>query len=245
MMFCSSIDTLDVKGIVYYGSTPSTPNTTAYPYVDNCLDESISDLVPYLAQNAGSAYWTELEETTKGLNSDNYIRWYLNNNTMQVAWKDPILLQVYENAKSFRNSDALIELPEANKWAYIVIETAMDTPHPIHLHGHDFVILAQGHGTYNSSDVKSLINPPRRDVATLPAYGHLALAFQTDNPGIWLLHCHIGWHAAEGLALQFLERKSEIRGLFEHDDYSTLRSNCASWSAYEKDEDVWESDSGI
>lgn len=40
----------------------------------------------------------------------------------------------------------------------------------------------------------------------LPAGGWLVLAFETDNPGAWLMHCHIAWHVSEGLAVQFLER---------------------------------------
>jgi FtsP/CotA-like multicopper oxidase with cupredoxin domain len=34
-------------------------------------------------------------------------------------------------------------------------------------------------------------NPPRRDVAMLPANGWMVIAFQADNPGAWLLHCHV------------------------------------------------------
>jgi len=60
-------------------------------------------------------------------------------------------------------------------------------------------------------------NPPRRDVATLPVSGYLVIAFLTDNPGAWLMHCHIGWHTSEGLALQFVERYTEIAGLIDYD----------------------------
>jgi len=56
-------------------------------------------------------------------------------------------------------------------------------------HGHDFYILGTGTGSYTSAQQNSLnyINPPRRDVAMLPAGGWLVVAFQTDNPGAWLL----------------------------------------------------------
>ena len=67
--------------------------------------------------------------------------------------------------------------------------------HPIHLHGHDFVILAQSATPYNvttSINTFNFSNPPRRDVALLPIGGYLAIAFKPDNPGVWLLHCHIG-----------------------------------------------------
>ena len=53
-------------------------------------------------------------------------------------------------------------------------------------------------------------NPPRRDVATLPGNGYLAIAFRLDNPGAWLVHCHIAWHASQGLSLEFVESQSDI-----------------------------------
>lgn len=61
---------------------------------------------------------------------------------------------------------------------------------PIHLHGHDFFVLASGSGTYLDSDaVLQTENPPRRDVQMLPAAGYLVIAWQADNPGVWLAHC--------------------------------------------------------
>lgn len=64
--------------------------------------------------------------------------------------------------------------------------------HPFHLHGHDFYILAQvPMATFSDSSALNLSNPPRRDVAMLPASGYLAIAFQNDNPGVWLAHCHV------------------------------------------------------
>lgn len=71
--------------------------------------------------------------------------------------------------------------------------------HPIHIHGHDFVILAQETNAFNeTTEVPkfNFDNPPRRDVALLYAGGYLALAFKPDNPGVWLVHCHIAFHAA-------------------------------------------------
>ena len=67
--------------------------------------------------------------------------------------------------------------------------------HPIHLHGHDFVILGQNTSHYDpveSPKTFNFNNPPRRDVALLPGGGYLAIAFKPDNPGVWLVHCHIG-----------------------------------------------------
>ena len=73
-------------------------------------------------------------------------------------------------------------------------------------------------------------NPPRRDVALLPANGYLIIAFKSDNPGAWLLHCHIAWHASAGLALQVLEREREI-GIPEERMAETKRV-CHNWDLW-------------
>ncbi|CAI7588021.1 unnamed protein product [Penicillium palitans] len=240
---CSDNDSTDnIKGIVYYGSTASTPTTTAYTYTDSCDDEDVSDLVPYLSQSASAPYYNSSEPVTLGTNSESLFRWKMNGTSMQIYWDNPTLLQVWNNDTSFTTESGVVVLPRANQWSYVVIETALTVPHPIHLHGHDFFILAQGTGTYSSSDITSLTNPPRRDVAMLPASGYLVVAFKTDNPGAWLMHCHIGWHTSEGFAIQFLERYSEARKLI---DYDTLNSTCEAWDAYVTESSVEQEDDGI
>ena len=74
----------------------------------------------------------------------------------------------------------------------------------------------------------ALTNPPRRDVATLPGNGFLALAFQLDNPGAWLTHCHIAWHASQGLSLEFVEDQDRIEVAAA--DEAAFRDTCNTWS---------------
>jgi FtsP/CotA-like multicopper oxidase with cupredoxin domain len=52
------------------------------------------------------------------------------------------------------------------------------TLHPIHLYGHDFYLIRSGTGTFTDPS----------EVAMLPAGGWLVLAFETNNPGAWLMH---------------------------------------------------------
>jgi hypothetical protein len=89
----------------------------------------------------------------------------------------------------------------------------------------------------------NLINPPRRDVASLPGNGHLAIAFPLDNPGSWLMHCHIAWHASEGFALQFVETQNSIS--FDDVDTAVMEDTCSNWSAYALTEVYLQEDSGI
>ncbi|KAF1344333.1 Cupredoxin [Delphinella strobiligena] len=240
---CSDNDSTDnIKAIVHYNDSSSTPTTTGYSYTDSCDDESLSDLVPYVSVDADSSYWSQNESVTVAFNSDNLFRWYMNNLSMDVEWTDPSLLQIYNDEDDWDSTSGVITLSEADEWAYIVIETENTVPHPIHLHGHDFLILSQASTSYSSSTTLSLTNPPRRDVAMLPGGGHLVLAFKTDNPGAWLMHCHIGWHTSEGFAIQFIERYDTLKDLIDGD---ALESNCAAWDTYQTAEDIVEDDSGV
>jgi len=124
---------------------------------------------------------------------------------------------------------------------YIVIETPVGLSHPIHLHGHDFYVLSAGNGSYTNQTL-NLANPPRRDVATLPIAGYLVIAFVADNPGSWLLHCHIGWHVSMGFALQIIETPELARQQITDD---SLTENCAAWVEWDAITKVQEIDSGV
>jgi len=114
---------------------------------------------------------------------------------IKVNWENPTLLQVLNgntSASSFPVQNNVIELKQANQWVYFVIDSPIPVAHPIHLHGHDFSILAQGSGTFTPGTTPiNLVNPPRRDVALMPGGGYLVMGWLTDNPGNWLMHCHI------------------------------------------------------
>jgi hypothetical protein len=89
-------------------------------------------------------------------------------------------------------------------------------------------------------------NPVRRDVTMLPARGWLLIAFKTDNPGAWLMHCHIAWHVSGGLAVDFLERPGDLKNIITAADAASYNSNCAAWDAYYPALDPYkQDDSGI
>jgi hypothetical protein len=71
-------------------------------------------------------------------------------------------------------------------------------------------------------------NPPRRDTALLPGGGFLAMAFRPDNPGAWLLHCHIAWHQSSGLGLQILVQPDNLRG--GNGNLTETRRICNNWA---------------
>lgn len=232
----------DIKGIIYYDGSTTEPTTSGYDYTDSCDDET-ENLVPYLSKTVQSpADRTEELPAGIAITSDNLFKWTLNSTSMLVEWGNPTLSQIVNGTTTWDTDNAIIELPNANEWVYVVVSTTLTVPHPIHLHGHDFYVLAQDTGDYSSNVTLKLDNPPRRDTAMLPSAGYLVLAFETDNPGAWLMHCHIGWHTSEGFAVQFIERYDEIAAITDSD---SLSSNCAAWNTHEEEASVEQEDSGV
>ncbi|MED6179978.1 hypothetical protein PIB30_005777, partial [Stylosanthes scabra] len=78
--------------------------------------------------------------------------------------------------------------------------------HPIHIHGFNFYVLAQGFGNYNDTEDESkfnFVNPQVRNTIAVPVGGWAVIRFRADNPGIWLVHCHLENHLPWGLAMTF------------------------------------------
>ncbi|XP_052174510.1 laccase-7-like [Diospyros lotus] len=78
--------------------------------------------------------------------------------------------------------------------------------HPIHLHGFNFHVIAQGFGNYDPvKDPKkfNLDNPQARNTIGVPVGGWAVIRFLANNPGIWLMHCHFDVHLPWGLAMAF------------------------------------------
>lgn len=101
--------------------------------------------------------------------------------------------------------------------------------------------------TFDLSRLK-IDNPPRRDVVLLPADGFVVIAFKTDNPGNWLMHCHIAFHASWGLAMQILERQKDANSLFPKPDYPAIKEAervCAKWKEWSTNAAIIQDDSGI
>ena len=90
-------------------------------------------------------------------------------------------------------------------------------------------------------------NPPRRDVALLPKGGYLIIAFKADNPGSWLLNCHIAWHASSGLAMQIMEREKDIMKTISPERQEETDRVCKNWNEWLKHPDTHfeQDDSGI
>lgn len=85
--------------------------------------------------------------------------------------------------------------------------------HPFHLHGNAFrVVGLERLGENVTIEMvkqldqfkllkRNLVNPPVKDTVTVPDGGYTIIRFEAYNPGYWLFHCHIEFHAEIGMAL--------------------------------------------
>jgi len=74
----------------------------------------------------------------------------------------------------------------------LVNQTMM--PHPMHLHGHAFQVIA-----VDGRPITGAV----RDTVLVPPRGNLRFAFDADNPGRWAFHCHNLYHMATGMLTEF------------------------------------------
>lgn len=196
----------------------------------------------------------------------NFSRWDILDTPMWLNFSDPTIDHLHDKKWNPDEYALITENFAHEDWVYIIM-TAQGTPkqikegrrifvpvaHPMHLHGHDFVLLAQEDRPFHPDDLKNgtfkYDNPPRRDVALLPRWGYMAIGFRTDNPGLWILHCHIAWHASSGLALQIRENEDKIKL-----SKAVIREKdrvCKNWRTWFDDEKNWfnhdefQEDSGI
>ncbi len=63
-------------------------------------------------------------------------------------------------------------------------------PHPMHLHGHRFQVVALNGKTFPGA---------LRDTVNLPPHTTATIAFDADNPGTWMFHCHHLYHMETGM----------------------------------------------
>lgn len=178
----------NIRGIFRYeGAATADPTSieTERAAVDECVDELIDDLVPYVKVDA-SALPDISEDFAVAIQVEaNRFYWAMTDHSFVTAWENPTVKQVVNNVTAFDEAMNVFELPEANKWVYWIVQTAMAVAHPMHLHGHDFWVLGTGDGAYDASTaVLKTVDAPRRDVVLLPANGWVAFAFYTDNPGV-------------------------------------------------------------
>lgn len=87
--------------------------------------------------------------------------------------------------------------------------------HPMHLHGHSFYVVGWGFGNFNRRKDPlryNLVDPPLQQTIAVPKNGWTAIRFKADNPGVWLMHCHLERHISWGMEAVFITKNGSRPG---------------------------------
>ena len=95
-----------------------------------------------------------------------------------------------------------------------VFEFDAETIHPIHMHGHAYSIVSMD--TPDDPTIpttaeyiqkldeegkieRNFDKPPIKDTVVVPDSGYTVLRFIANNPGVWMVHCHLDFHMETGM----------------------------------------------
>ena len=152
------------------------------------------------------------------------LRWTMHQAPFRINFSDPTILDLERNQWDKSLNVVTVDKEGEDQWIWLVISAPDEVPsdgeglfipaaHPMHLHGHDFALLKQSTTRWNASETElncngtgiTCNNPPRRDVALLPASGYLIIAFKADNPGRFFCLCN---------CISILTNLLKVRGSF-------------------------------
>ncbi len=111
----------------------------------------------------------------------------------RLGWYDGAFgARVALNGRLYPDGEMLMVRP--GQLVEVTVINRSFVSHPMHLHGHFFSVLARN-GQARSG------TPLRLDSIEVAPGESVVLAFRADNPGLWMFHCHNGFHAAAGMDL--------------------------------------------
>ncbi|KAF5979798.1 laccase [Fusarium bulbicola] len=267
------------QGILRYEPVSAeVPQTWRDNWTKDCTDEKYENLQPILPWSIPPVKLDD-RDRSKDLElgiekvkdrphaGDKFSWWAFGERPLWLDFSKPTIT-LLEETKEWPDDYVIVPAENRDGWVYLVItapsldrigtnKTFKSLAHPLHLHGHDFALLAQGTNSSEINDPNNPVtlkfdNPPRRDVALIPAGGYLIVAFKADNPGSWLFHCHIAWHASSGLALQIMEREEDPRRMMTPEKLKQTNDGCETWKDWYDDRKnhwnpvgVFQDDSGV
>ena len=177
--------------VAYYdrADTNSIPHSTPWDIPDpgNCRNDPYTETVPLYSMtptsNPGKTVTLVMDA---GLNSGSKLVWYFNQSTYLPNVDDPLLLlaneanmcasTTYFCSCKLANASITSSYPENPQWnvydmgestsVRIIVINKTPAHHPMHLHGHNMFVLADGIGTWDGTVVNPA-NPQRRDTVQL------------------------------------------------------------------------------
>ncbi|KAL8779317.1 MAG: hypothetical protein Q9213_006997 [Squamulea squamosa] len=249
---CSTANQPLAVAAIYYekADRTKTPKSSAQTYDDSkCGNDDLTLTKPLFPFPAlpDAATTLNLDITLRANASGNFL-WHMNNVSFRANYDAPILLLSAAGNNSYPFSPQWnVYNFQSNSSVRLIVKNHFPALHPMHMHGHNFFVLAEGVGEWDGK-ITNYPSTTRRDVHIVqPARdantpGYLVLQYDTDNPGVWPFHCHIAWHVSAGLYVNLMEHPDQIR---QKTVPQTIVQTCRDWSVYSGTEVVDQIDSGL
>ncbi|XP_028783558.1 laccase-7-like [Neltuma alba] len=136
-----------------------------------------------------------------------YTRDFPNNPPVFLDFTNPNIS--FDLSKVFAPKSTKVKTLKFNSTVEIVFQNTAFVGrenHPMHIHGLNFYVLAQGFGMFDPSRDRrklNMVNPQMRNTVAVPTGGWAVIRFKAKNPGVWFVHCHIDAHLPWGLDMAF------------------------------------------
>ncbi|KAH6609155.1 multicopper oxidase [Trichoderma cornu-damae] len=232
---------------IYYddADTNALPTSAAnfYPGDDgSCTTDPLNVTVPYYPIQPSEPSITQFITINEIVNATGNLVWTIDGSAAHVDYNKAIYLLANENNLTYPLEPTWnVYNIYDNSSVRIVLQNAHEFSHPIHIHGHNMYILAEGEGTWDGTIIRPN-NPQRRDTQQLRSNGYIVIQYETDNPGVWPLHCHIAWHVSMGFYIALIERPDDIA---QASVPQAIKNTCVAWNKYTKNNVIQQIDSGV
>ncbi|CAF9904739.1 hypothetical protein IMSHALPRED_000159 [Imshaugia aleurites] len=244
---CSNTLQPDAQAIIYYPHANMNEKPTTTAWADDtaeCANDLLTQTTPFYPITPATTPATTITlEIGTTINSTGHFLWTMNNSSFRADYNSPLLLLAKAGNTSYPlDPEWNVYDTGSNSTIRFIVSNPTAAAHPMHLHGHNMYVLAEGVGEWDGSTVVDPGNPQRRDVQLLQPLGYIVVQIDAANPGVWPFHCHIAWHVSGGLYVNIMERPDDI---MQQDIPPSWHRTCRDWAAYTDVDVVDEIDSGL
>lgn len=147
--------------------------------------------------------------------------WTLDGTTFLPANLDTMVPALY-NPQSFELDPSLKIETKNDTWVDIIFQlaipapTKLQPPHPIHKHSNKAFLIGSGMGNFTWGSVKEAMDESLDNFFETPVYrdtfvtapngvAWIAMRYHVENPGAFLLHCHMETHLHSGMGMVLMD----------------------------------------
>ncbi|KAI5821255.1 multicopper oxidase-domain-containing protein [Pyronema omphalodes] len=243
---CTNSTQPDALAAIYYGNAIQNVLPTSTPQPDtipDChqADYPLQSIVPVYKITPPEPDITHNIEISIRQNATGYWLWHMNDVSFRANFNRPILLLGNKGNFTYPQNWNVYNSGKA-KNIRVILKNNSTARHPMHLHGHNMHLLAEGTGDWDNRTIINPSNPARRDTFMIKRNGYYVFQYEADNPGVWPFHCHIAWHVSAGLYVNLMERPSDIERMHIP---QIMHQTCRDWWAFSNTTVIQQIDSGL